>query len=119
MVYEDQEFVGELLTLTSQPQVCVCVCVCMCVCVCVCVYVCVCVCVIVTGYARIATQQWQTHVCYTHQGHGLALVYNEMLQTNGGQHLMYTEEPMKQSAPFLVGKTYSRLSFSKVPALET
>ena len=41
-----------------------------------------------------------------YQGHGLALVYNEMLQTNGGQHFMYTEQPMEQSAPFLVGKTY-------------
>ena len=60
-IYEDQEFVGELMTLCSQPQ-----------------------------------------------GHGLALLYNEVLQTNGGHHFMYTEHPMSISAPFLVGKPYGK-----------
>ena len=63
-VYEDQEFVGEILTECSQPQ-----------------------------------------------GNGLARVYNQLLLTAGGNHMMYSEEPLSRSAPFLVGKTYGDSKF--------
>jgi len=33
-------------------------------------------------------------LCSQPEGHGLSNVYNELLQTNGGNHFMYSGEPL-------------------------